>query len=85
MKVVWEEWKRRVTSAFEGSRTKKVVPAGAKSCWNDEVKAAIEERRRLSRSLRRAEEILYALRNLERGDIDVQRGEGDQFNESVVQ
>ena len=56
VEVVWEEWKRRVTSAAEkGIGLKKVVPARAKSWWDDEIEAAIKERRRSCRSLRRAQ------------------------------
>ena len=56
VEVVWEEWKRRVTSAAERGVGLKVVPARAKSWWDNEVEAAIEERRRSCRSLRRAQE-----------------------------
>ena len=56
VEVVWKEWKRRVTSVAErGIGLKKVVPARAKSWWDNEVKAAIEERRRSCRPLRRAQ------------------------------
>ena len=56
VEVVWEKWKRRVTSAAErGIGLKKVMPARAKSWWDDEIEAAIEERRRSCRFLRRAQ------------------------------
>ncbi len=56
VEVVWQEWKRRVTTAAEmGIGQKKVVKARAKSWLDDDVEAAIEERRRSCRSLRRAQ------------------------------
>ena len=56
VEVVWEEWKRRVTSAAEkGIGLKKVVPARAKSWWDDEIEAAIEERWQSCRFLRRVQ------------------------------
>ena len=53
MEVVWEEWKRGVTSAVErGIGLKKVVPAREKSWWYDEIE---EERWRSCKTLRRAQ------------------------------
>ena len=54
VEVVWEEWKRRVTSVAErGIRLMKVVPGRARSWWDNEMEAAIVERWWLCRSLRR--------------------------------
>ena len=54
VEVVWEEWKRRVTSVAErGIRLMNVVPGRAKSWWDNEMEAAIVERWWSCRSLRR--------------------------------
>ena len=41
VEIVWEEWKRRVTSAAErGIRLMKVVPGRAKSWWDNEIRGS---------------------------------------------
>ncbi len=56
--TVWEEWKRRVTTAAEmGIGRKKVVAERSKSWWDDEIATAIEERREACRSLKSAQRL----------------------------
>ena len=46
---------KELSAAERGTGLKKVVPARVKSWWDNEIEAAIEERWRSCRSLRRAQ------------------------------